>query len=64
MSKLYGSNSVNELNQLTVNQGTWSMPYWDFLFFTIFLTLFLAVHGQVVGENQTLKHFNGLLSLR
>lgn len=61
MSNPYGANSIYELKQRTVNQGTGQCLVF---FFTILLTLLLAVHAFVVGEDQILKHFNHRFSLR
>lgn len=33
MNKPYGANSIYELKHLTINQGTWSMPYLFIYFF-------------------------------
>lgn len=61
MSKPYGANSIYELKQLTVNQGTGQCLVF---FFTILLMFLLAVHVFMVGEDQILKYFNDLFSLR
>lgn len=58
MSKPYEANSIYDLKQLTIKQG--SMPF----FFLSRKHRSVAIRALLGGADKARKHFNGLLSLR